>query len=250
MTFSADWLTLRHRADVAARNRQVAARLGHAFAGREGLRVLDLGAGTGNNMRLTSQYLPGEQHWVLADADAALLARVLPVNRVRFETRVCDLATDLDDLMAEHVDLVTASALFDLCGAAWLDRLIAALGTANRALFAVLSYDGREEWSPPHPADSEVLRAFHADQRQDKGLGPSLGPEAHAYLAEGLRAKGFEVIEGTSDWVLAPPADRAMIASLAEAGGAIAGNREWAQARARADGARIGHKDLLALPPR
>ena len=51
-------------------------------------------------------------------------------------------------------------------------------------LLAVLTYDGREAWAPPHPLDAEVLPAFHRDQGRDKGLGgPALGPAAAETLA-------------------------------------------------------------------
>ncbi|MBY8975273.1 class I SAM-dependent methyltransferase [Rhodobacteraceae bacterium NNCM2] len=248
MSFSADWLSLRVEADKAARNRDLASRLEAHFAGRSSLRVLDLGAGTGSNMRLTSRHLPPGQHWILADADAALLERAEASAGVSHEGRVCDLATDVDALLKEAPDLVTASALFDLCGADWLDDFAAKLAARGAAFYAVLNYDGREEWAPTHPDDAAVLAAFHADQRRDKGLGPSLGPSAHDHLAGALRNAGFDVHEGASDWHLRQPRDGALIVALAEGTGAVAGNTGWTEARRTAEAVMIGHKDLLALP--
>ena len=124
------------------------------------------------------------------------------------------------------------------------------------AFYTVLTYDGREEWLLPHPLDAGVLAAFHADQRRDKGLGPALGPEVHAHLANRLRDLGYQVFEGSSDWQLQRPGDSELIAALAEgAAAAVAGavgverSNQWLAARTGAHGVTIGHRDLLALPP-
>ncbi len=253
--FSADWLTQRAAADSRARARGLAGRLAAHFAGREGVRVLDLGAGTGANMRATSPLLGPRQHWVLADNDPALLARAGALPGLTVETRVADLAADLEVLFDPVPDLVTASAFFDLCGAAWLDRLVARAGRCGAAFYAVLTYDGREEWEPSHPFDAAVLAAFHADQRRDKGLGPSLGPGAHAHLAAALAGQGLAIAEAPSDWVLERPRDADLIAALAAGSAAAVASAlgtvraaEWQSARTCARRVVIGHRDLLALP--
>jgi SAM-dependent methyltransferase len=254
--FDAEWLALRAGPDNRARSDGLAERLRHHFAGPGSLRVLDLGAGTGANLRATAPLMSAPQHWVLADSDAALLARAAPVANATIGRRAVDLAGDLSGLMHPAPDLVTASAFFDLCGAAWIDRLVALAAASNAAFYSVLTYDGREEWTPPHPLDAEVLSAFHADQRRDKGLGPALGPDAHAALAEALRGHGYEVFEAPSDWELSQPGDAEIIAALAagsaaSVAGTLGADRigDWLAARAKAARVRIGHRDLFAVPP-
>ncbi|MEL6768381.1 MAG: class I SAM-dependent methyltransferase [Pseudomonadota bacterium] len=261
--FEARWLALREHADAVARAPGVAAALSQAFAGRQGasspLRVLDLGAGAGNNLRATAPLLPAPQHWTLVDSDAGLLAEALRERPegVTAEEKVADLADGLEPLLepAALPDLVTASALFDLCSEEWIAAFVATLTAARLPFFTVLSYDGRQDWQPPHPLDTAVLEAFHRDQRRDKGLGPALGPDAHDALAGMLRNAGYSVIEGTSDWVLDAPADDALIAALAAGTAAAVGPAlgadasVWGAARAGASPVRIGHMDLLALPP-
>lgn len=254
--FSSDWLDLRATADGRARDAGLAARLGTHFAGHSSLRVLDLGAGTGANLRATAPLIACSQHWLLTDNDPALLARCAPLPGTEIATRTADLSEGVEALFDPAPELVTCSAFLDLCGAAWLDRLAEAVARSGAALYAVLSYDGREVWEPPHPLDPQVLTAFHADQRRDKGLGPSLGPDAHAYLAQSLRGRGYRVAEGASDWVLQPPRDAALVAALAQgsadavAGALGQGTAEtWHAARAVAQRVIIGHQDLLALPP-
>jgi SAM-dependent methyltransferase len=254
--FEAGWLDLRAGADARARDMGVAARLGAYFAARKHVRVLDLGAGTGANLRATAPLIAAPQHWVLADNDAALLARVEPVANATITRRTVDLAGDLPGLFDPAPDLVTASAFLDLCGADWIDRLVSLAAGSGAALYAVLTYDGREEWAPPHPLDGEVLAAFHADQRRDKGLGPALGPDAHAALAACLRRHGYAVSEAPSDWELSQPGDAGLIAALANGSAATVaatigpgGAESWRAARIGAARVSIGHRDLLALPP-
>ncbi|MEO1491099.1 MAG: SAM-dependent methyltransferase [Pseudomonadota bacterium] len=256
MSFSADWLTLRRGADLRARNRELAAALTSWAATRaHPVRVLDLGAGTGANLAATAPALGDRQHWRLVDNDAGLLARVTPPASVTVETVVADLAAPMDALFDPVPDLVTASAFFDLCGAALINQLVALTTQADAAFYTVLSYDGRETWAPPHPADTAVLAAFHTDQRSDKGLGPALGPDATAHLDAAFRAAGYVTRTGPSDWHLDAPRDGELIAALA-AGSAAAAEpqlgqtaRDWGMARADASSVMIGHLDFLALPP-
>jgi len=254
--FSADWLALRGGADGRARSAELAARLEAHFSGRGQVRVLDLGAGTGANMRAAAPLIRAAQHWVLADNDAALLAQAAPVAGATLETRAVDLSLELEALFDPAPDLVTASAFFDLCGADWIGRLARAAARARAAVYATLTYDGREEWAPAHPLDAEALAALHADQRRDKGLGPALGPEAHGALAVALGAEGYAVAEAASDWELEAPRDAALIAALAAGSAAAvapalgeAKVADWRAARTGASRVLIGHRDLLAIPP-
>ena len=193
---------------------------------------------------------------MLADQDATLLARAGAIPNTTIERREVDLAAGLSSLFDPAPGLVTASAFLDLCGADWIDRLAALAASRGAALYTVLTYDGREEWRPPHPLDAEVLAAFHADQRRDKGLGPALGREAHAHLAGILRGHGYQVFEAASDWRLEPPGDAALIAALADgSAAAVAGAigagaaDQWRGARIATQSVSIGHRDLLAYPP-
>ena len=72
--FSAEWLALREPADHASRNRSVAGGLAGYFGNRDSVVVVDLGCGTGSNLRATSQLLPDRQSWTLVDYDLDLLA--------------------------------------------------------------------------------------------------------------------------------------------------------------------------------
>jgi len=255
--FAASWLALRREADRRARDPGLAATLAAHLSGRERLTILDLGAGSGANMALTAPLLHGPQHWQLVDNDPTLLAGATPPPGVTAEPVPHDLGAGTAPLLAPRPDLVTASAFFDLAGQPWVQDLAAALAAQRLPLYATLIYDGRERWEPAHPLDGAALSAFHTDQRRDKGLGPALGPDAADALAHALRSHGFEVASAGSDWRLEAPRDAALIEALAgmsaaaiapELGAAEAD--AWGTARRRASTVMIGHRDLLALPPR
>jgi SAM-dependent methyltransferase len=249
MSFDADWLALRAPADAAARAPEPLARL-EDWAKGAPIRVVDLGCGTGATHRTLAPRLPGAR-WTLVDSDPALLEIAAETGA---ETRRLDLAEDVEAAVAE-ADLVTASALFDLASADWIARLAAVL-PPTAALYAALTYDGRERWEPPHPAEPAALAAFHAHQRGPKGLGAgaALGPEATHALA--ARLAGRRLLIAPSPWRLSD-AERPLIEALADgAAGAVAETGAldaetlvaWRAARRAAATVEVGHLDLLALP--
>jgi trans-aconitate methyltransferase len=211
--FSAAWLALREPYDQAARNEAVLDAVASAFANASAVAVTDLGCGTGATMRAIGPRLPALQSWRLVDNDRALLDKVLvegasTVPGARVTTVTTDLAGTIEPMLGD-CDLVTASALLDLVSAAWLDRLAELLARLSCPFYAALSYDGTVALSPPSRLDAEVIAAVNRHQRTNKGFGAALGPDAARTAPERLRAAGFTVIEGRSDWQFGPD-DRAI----------------------------------------
>jgi hypothetical protein len=262
MSFSAQWLALREPYDQAARNAAVLEAVRQAFAGASSVRVADLGCGTGSTMRAVAPLLPGRQDWRLLDNDAALLdaAHDQAPAMCEVTTAHVDLAADLGRALAEDTDLVTTSALLDLVSAEWLDRLVSILAVSERPLYAALSYDGRVSLSPASIHDRAIIAAVNRHQLTDKGFGPALGPDAAAAAPGRLRAEGFVVTEGCSDWSFAP-SDRAIqeemligwagaAAEMSVAPGVL---DDWlAERRDHIAAGRsrmlIGHRDFFAAP--
>ena len=71
--FAPEWLDLREGADHRSRNRKLERALAKHFDGWRPVTVVDLGCGTGSNLRATSPLLGPEQYWTLVDHDQALL---------------------------------------------------------------------------------------------------------------------------------------------------------------------------------
>jgi hypothetical protein len=280
--FSSDWLALREPADRAARSPALLGSLAAFASTAKSLTILDLGAGTGSTVRAVAPHLAASQSWILVDHDGALvetgrrllaawatdaggdggaaraggpLSLRLGAVPVTVTWRQADLAAaDWPSLLA-GVDLVTASALFDLVSAAFVERFADAVAAAGAAVYVALDVDGSASWSPPHPDDAAVAAAFRSHQGIDKGFGPALGPEASRVLAKALAARGYRVETEKSPWRL-DAGSAALIGSLAEgwadaarsAGLDPAVSDRWLAARRSAEGCVIGHTDLFATP--
>ncbi len=282
-SYPAAWLALREPADHAARNRDVLAAVAAALGGRRSLSIVDLACGTGSTIRGCALTLPArQQQWTLVDHDPLLLtaarerlvewadAATMVGESVTLERsgttmtvnfRLADLKSGIDALVEGSVDLVTASALFDLVSRSWIAELVLALKTLTLPLYAAITYDGQEQWLPPHPDDDAVHRAFLAHQQQVKAFGPAVGPDAGRCLADTLSQAGYVVTAGASPWRLGT-ADADLVTEVAKGvAGAAAETGQVARdtaenwVRFRGDSAHgadastvIGHVDLCAFP--
>ena len=191
-----------------------------------------------------------------------------PRGAWRVEGLLADLREAPDNLPLHQVDAVVNTALCDLVSEAWVERVAAACAEHALPFYAALNVTGRERFTPAHRADALVARGFARDQRRDKGFGGiALGARAPRVLAEAFRAHGYTVMQAPSDWLVrtrpvSPPvADFAteLVTGMAGAAGAWERRhrialRDWA--RDRTDqaldgrlGFRIGHADILCLPP-
>ena len=215
--FSPAWLQLRETVDARSRNKAVAKAAHDAFGHRNAVRVIDVGCGTGANLRATAPLLGMEQHWTLVDYDARLLGHAAAILGAWADTaaaasdrmsltkdgrtitvvfRMADLATDLEGVLGDDADLVTASAFFDLASRPFIERFVGHVVRTNAAFLTVLTYDGVQSWSPPHGADTAMDLAFNAHQRSDKGFGPAAGPDASTLLEAAFHAAGYRLTSG------------------------------------------------------
>ncbi len=255
--FDPSWLALREPYDHAVRDvdltRAFVDALGPAPA------LIDLGCGTGSNLRYLAPHLPSAQRWLCIDHDPVLLERLEAARPegVAVETRCLDLAAGLDAVPIESRVGVTGAALLDLTSESWLDRL--ADHCRDVALLMTLSFDGRLAWAPHDQHDEAVNAAFCRHQRSEKGFGSALGPDAAAHLAERFRMIGHDVRVAPSDWIFGADDHRIlepMIDGIAAAAREIDPGlpldgwraRRRGQAAAGELSLTVGHIDLLTLP--
>jgi len=248
--FSAEWLAAREPHDTAARavelvgllrTPELMTRTGAETHDAGARAIVDLGAGSGANLRWLLPKLGGVQVWMLVDHDPALLAAAetailewalrtgaeahaassvrgptggeslddIVVTGADFACRAHRTLADLTDL--ERIELperalVTSSALLDLVSAEWLRSLVRRCHAASADVYFSLTYDGRTVCTPVDDADAEVLELFNRHQRGNKGFGPALGPSAGLRAVDSLVARGYRVASRTSDWHLGPSA--------------------------------------------
>jgi SAM-dependent methyltransferase len=279
MSFSAEWLALREPCDHASVNPEVRAALAARFAGRDSVRVVDLGCGAGSNLRGTFDALGPRQHWTLVDHDPNLLAAArarlsqwadsavegedsLSLRKggksVDVAFRQADLATGAFAPVIAGADLVTAAALFDLVSVPAIELLAEAVTAAGQTFLTVLTYDGHTRWTPDHAADDAIRAAFNAHQKTDKGFGPAAGPGGTSALSKAFYRRGYRVLRGTSPWIvgstfgpLRDELDKGFAAAAVESGQVDRATANgWLGRRlGREDAVSvIGHEDLLALP--
>lgn len=293
--FSADWLQWREPADTRARE-QACKRLESPASGLRALgsaarpdvaarAILDLGAGTGANLRYLAPKLGHGQRWHCIDQDATLLGQLPLITRrwaqarghraeidrgrlalsghgwdATVSTEQRDLGPGLAEAGLPPGALVTASALLDLVSAHWLQQLIEDARSARCTLLFALSYDGRAQLTPAHPNDEAVVALVNRHQRRDKGFGAALGPSAASVTGRLAAAAGYQVHTARSDWILGPEdasLQRMLIAGWLEAAQALAGAttpwlQGWQAQRNTEIGAgalriQVGHRDLLAV---
>lgn len=249
MSFDPAWLALREPYDHAARSHDLARRFAAALPARA--HVLDLAGGLGSGARFLAPFLGTGARLTVVDHDPRLLEGAAARGHAT-------LAHDLRDGLPAAADGWHTQALLDLVSHDWLEAFAASVVASARPLLATLTVDGRVVWSPEDPDDADVQTAFRDHQRLDRGFGPSPGPQAGAQLAARLREAGWAVTVVEADWQV-PSTDRAMIEAMLqgthEAARACHAEPEAVDAwlaRRRQDplpSLRVGHVDLLALPP-
>lgn len=208
---SPDWLSLRERADAAARAPELVEQV-RSHLPERGLVVHDLGCGTGSMARWLAPQLAGPQHWVMVDRDAELLrvaamsalgpaADDSPVTAERRQRDITRLAPE----ELRDAGLITASALLDMLTGEELSRLVVRCAAAGGPVLITLSVTGHVDLLPCDPFDDVVREAFNGHQRRHLSGGQRLlGPDAVDAAVDCFRRVGREVLLRPSPWRLGP----------------------------------------------
>jgi hypothetical protein len=267
------WLAVRETADRTARSAELTRSVVNTLPRDRTIRILDLAAGTGSNMRYLWGHLNGPQDWLLVDVDAELLAeatvwskaaqRTVPrttLDYLRIETRVMNLGTLNQPEIFMSRDLVTASALLDLTSEAWIAEVARQCRAVGAVALFALTYDGRSSCAPADPDDEMVRELMNRHQKNnDKGFGRAAGPDATNAAERAFTAQGYKARRAPSDWVLQSDArelQQQLFAGWAQAATEMAPDQAeqiqaWLSRRlimldAGTSVVTVGHQDLIA----
>ncbi len=284
--FSPSWLALREAADHRARDDQpLDSTCRHWLASRPGpLGMVDLGCGSGNNLRYLAPRLPPQQRWCLIDQDSALLAHARD-HATAHHDHVAGLEclqrdlVHLDQVLTDRVlaetAIVTASALLDLVSKAWLEILIRQCAAHQCAIWlamsingdnALIAHDGQADDAALLHMDQQVQQLIKAHQQRDKGFNGALGTRAPDVAGALLEEAGYQVIRTSAPWQLdCRMPEEALLArtlvegwleaALEQAPDQRQALTQWYETRQQHIaqgrlGVRVGHTDLLAIPAR
>jgi len=231
VTFDYDrYLAAKTTVDDRALNRHVLAELRRLMpAGAP--RVLEVGAGLGTMAaRLLDWGVVSAGEYTLLDADRELLgdagrwlrawaaARGVPsaaepdglrLGELRVRVRHAELGDFLDGAAEAQADVLIAHAVLDLVEVpAVLPGLLRLLAPGGVYWFTI-NYDGESVFTPDHPADGQVMDAYHRDMDERIRYGRPAGESRTGrHLFQHLRAAGAPArAAGASDWVVSAAPD-------------------------------------------
>ena len=224
------YLASKTTVDDRALNRQVLAELRRLLPAGA-LRVLEVGAGLGTMVaRLLDWGVVGAGEYVLLDADRELLdcsrlwlrdwaaargvrSDLLPDGLQVGDLRVRLVHAELGGYLAaahgELADVLIANAVLDLVDVpAVLPGLLRLLVPGGVYWFTI-NYDGESIFTPSHPYDEQVMRAYHRDMDERIRYGRPAGESRTGRrLFHHLRDAGAPAVAaGSSDWVVHPAPD-------------------------------------------
>ena len=194
-------------------------------------RVLEVGAGLGTMVaRLLDWGVIGAGEYVLLDADRELLdgsrlwlrdwavargvrSDLLPdglqIGDLRVRLVHAELGGYLETAHGELADVLIANAVLDLVDVpAVLPGLLRLLVPGGVYWFTI-NYDGESIFTPSHPYDEQVMRAYHRDMDERIRYGRPAGESRTGRrLFHHLRDAGAPAVAaGSSDWVVHPAPD-------------------------------------------
>lgn len=222
--FDPNWLQERYRFDAAARNQEIAWQCIHQFAFLNHIQIVDLGSGTGANVRHYLEQFPQNQTWFCVEEDDALktmfwqnmvqlaeadgYAYQLSDNQIKMEKPghwieihfVEGNLMQVDNLVdLLRTDLILANAVFDLFSQKQFEELIQTISHHSLSLLFTLNYEGMK-FFPVEKEDAYYIDQYNAHMQRPQDFGKGMGPDASQLMEQALHASLAEVKKGESNW--------------------------------------------------
>lgn len=233
-SYDPTWLRERYRFDATARCKKLETVVLNHFQGRKFIRILDVGAGLGANIRYYACRLACDQEWILVEKDLSLartcltelsrwaesnewdcrvVAGGLEIRQQHRRILVHILTTSIvnleDPINLSRLDLATANALFDLISKVQLFALVTKLSSYRIPIYATMNYRSMF-FEPQSEEDLAYIGLYEHHMRRRRDFGFAMGRDCSDLMITCLENMGYEVSSGKSMWMVTS-ADRKML---------------------------------------
>ena len=222
------WLAHRFACDAQARHHEIEHKFLAFFEQHQtALKVVDVGSGTGANVRYYFDRIPHTQEWTLIGQSTQLLDE--GVNSLSAFAQENDygwqhqsnntfVLTDAEKTATiklvsgsiEHIeqladlpqaDIVTANAVFDLLSFEQFDALVEKLAQHDVCLLATLNYY-ETSFLPFFKEDHRFLRWYHMHMKRPQPMGIAMGPDCSEEMLDLLAQHHMMIEQEGSQWHL------------------------------------------------
>ncbi len=199
------YLEAKRSVDDRALNRVVLQSLKETVAHQDtnaGLRVLEIGGGTGTMLRRLADWgVLARADYTLVDVDKSSLAALPATAPPGF--RLNAVHSDISDFLSRceaRFDLVIAHAVLDLIDLEQFLPLLWSRCSDDANFWFTINFDGESAFLPELADDQEIWNAYHASMNERPGSSHA-GRKLFAHLA----TSGATIeSSGSSDWVVHP----------------------------------------------
>lgn len=216
MTDFQRYLHAKRTIDDRALDRRVLGRLREHLADREGLRVLDVGAGVGTmpTRLLDRGVLPDRGRYTAIDRKPDNVAAAREhLREWGFDDELCYGGWSVDPVCGDALgldgewDLLIGQAFLDLVDpSSALPRLFDSLAPGGLWYFPI-TFDGGTIFEPEHDLDDRVVELYHRrmDECTHDGCPGDHSTTGRRLFTRVPEAGGEILAAGSSDWVVHPP---------------------------------------------
>jgi hypothetical protein len=223
---SVAWLETRYAYDARARSKEIERIVLQDLASRRFLRIVDLGAGLGSNLRYYAGVFDCDQEWFCIERDG-LLCREFAARLKKWAATLAwscrptargvilrkDGTTVSAHLLpssflpfpaalAEYdLDLAMGNAVFDLLSRRQFLHLARALADRSVPLLATLNYASMK-FAPARAGDRKIVESYERHMTLPRAEGAPMGPGCVPAMERILASEGYEVLKSESPWTI------------------------------------------------
>ncbi|MDB4442919.1 hypothetical protein N9157_00265 [Saprospiraceae bacterium] len=220
------WHDERFKYDCEARNQAVEQACLSHFDGKNGITIVDLGSGTGSNCLYFFEKFPFHQNWIFIEKEEKVSKYAL--NRLSIEADkkgyevihgtnqlelkkesksikikyLTDSFLNLVDLVnLDEVDLVMASAVFDLISFSQFVDFGSVLLEKRLPLFTTLNY-AEMNFNSDSPSDVVFIEKYESFMNRPQEFGKAMGKKCPRILVDFFQKQEAKIKYGPSIWKL------------------------------------------------